>query len=96
MSIFSSIGQKYALKVRARDNGATALYSGYANVRIDTIEAEQTMVDVTLDITQEEFEANKQYFLEKLSAMLGADVRIAEIREESDKKKRKRRETKKG
>lgn len=85
----------FTFRVRAKDNGATPLSSSYSTIRIDTIDAERTMVDITLDITQEEFDANKEYFLKKLSAMLGAEVKIADIQEQDEAKRRKRRETKK-
>ncbi|KAK3732012.1 hypothetical protein QZH41_016882, partial [Actinostola sp. cb2023] len=91
-----SNGKMFTFRVRAKDNAATPLTSAYATIRIDTIDAEQTMVDITLDITQEEFEANKEYFLKKLSEMLGAEVKIADIQEQEAKTKRKRREAKRG
>lgn len=58
-------GQKYVLRVRAKDKGSPPLTSDTIRVRIDSIDAEQTMVDLELDISLEEFEANRELFIER-------------------------------
>lgn len=82
------------LRVRAKDRGSPPLTSATITVRIDTIDAEQTMVDIELDISLEEFEANRELFIAKLSALLGADVGIADITVVEEEARRKKRETK--
>lgn len=86
-------GQKYVLLVRAKDKGSLPLSSGIISVRIDTIDAEQTMVDFELDISLEEFEAARELFIEKISKLLGAEVRIAEVIVVTEGTRRKKRET---
>lgn len=81
------------LRVRARDKGSPPLTSDLIRVRIDTIDAEQTMVDLELDISLEEFEANRDLFIEKISQLLGAEVRIAEVTVVTEGARRKKRET---
>ena len=82
------------LSVRAKDKGSPPLTSSAITVRIDTIDAEQTMVDIELDISVEEFEANRELFLEKIAKLLGADVRIADVSVVTEEARRKKRETK--
>lgn len=53
------------LRVRAKDKGSPPLTSDSIRVRIDSIDAEQTMVDLELDISLEEFEANRELFIER-------------------------------
>lgn len=82
------------LRVRAKDKGSPPLTSDTITVRIDTIDAEQTMVDIELDISLEEFEANRELFLVKISKLLGAEVGIADITVVTEESRRKKRETK--
>lgn len=82
------------LRVLAKDKGSPPLTSDTITVRIDTIDAEQTMVDIELDISLEEFEANRELFLEKISKLLGAEVGIADITVVTEEARRKKRETK--
>lgn len=82
------------LRVRAKDKGSPPLTSGTITIRIDTIDAEFTMVDIELDISLEKFEANRVLFLVKISKLLGADVGIAEVTVVTEEARRKRRETK--
>ena len=81
------------LRVRAKDKGSPPLTSDTIRVRIDTIDAEQTMVDLELDISLEEFNANRELFIEKISKVLGAEVRIAEVTVVTEGARRKKRET---
>ena len=80
------------LLVRAKDKGSPPLSSDTIRVRIDTIDAEQTMVDFELDISLEEFEAERELFIEKISKLLGAEVRIAEVTVVTGGARRKKRE----
>ena len=82
------------LRVRAKDKGSPPLTSDIISVRIDIIDAEQTMVDFVLDIPLETFEANRELFVEKLSKLLGAEVKIAQVTVVTEEAKRKKRETK--
>ena len=86
-------GQKYVLRVRAKDKGSPPLTSDTIRVRIDTIDAEQTMVDLELDISLEEFNANRELFIGKISKLLGAEIRIAEVTVLTEGARRKKRET---
>ena len=79
----------------ARDKGSPPLTSGVTYVRIDVIEADEFMVQVELDISLEEFEANRELFEAKLTEYLGADVHIADVSVVEEKARRKKRETKK-
>ena len=81
------------LRVRAKDKGSPPLTSDTIRVRIDTIDAEQTMVDLELDISLEEFNANRELFIGKISKLLGAEVRIAEVTVVTEGARRKKRET---
>ena len=81
------------LRVRAKDKGSPPLTSDTIRVRIDTIDAEQTMVDLELDISLEEFNANRELFIGKISKLLGAEVRIAEVTVVTEGAKRKKKET---
>ena len=81
------------LRVRARDKGSPPLTSDTIRVRIDTIDAEETMVDLELDISLEEFEANIELFVEKFSQLLGAEVGIADVTVVTEGARRKKRET---
>ena len=67
-----------------------------ATIRIDTIEADEVMVEIELEISPEEFEARREQFEEEFSKYLGADVSIADytVLGEADARRRKR-ETKK-
>lgn len=82
------------LRVRAKDKGSPPLTSDTIRVRIDIIDAEQTMVDLILEIPLETFEANRELFIEKISKLLGAEVKIAEVTVVTEEAKRKKRETK--
>ena len=81
------------LRVRAKDKGSPPLTSDTTRVRIDTIDAEQTMVDLELDISLEEFNANRELFIGKISKLLGAEVGIAEVTVVTEGARRKKRET---
>lgn len=81
------------LLVRAKDKGSPPLTSDTIRVRIDTIDAEQTMVDFELEISLEEFEADRELFIEEISRLLGAEVRIAEVIVVTEGARRKKRET---
>lgn len=91
---FFPIGQKYKLRVFAKDRGSPPLTSDSVTVRIDVIEAEEVMVKLELGISLEEFEANRELFKAKLSERLGADVRIADVTVVEEEARRKRREAK--
>lgn len=86
-------GAKYLLRVRADDKGSPPLTSDTIWVRIDTIDAEQTMVDFVLETSLENFEANVETFIEKISNLLGAEVRISEVTVVTEGARRKKRET---
>ena len=82
------------LRLRATDQGTPPLTSGIITVRIDVIDPENTMVDIELEITLEQFEANRELFLEKISKLLGAEVGISEIVVITEEARRRKRETK--
>lgn len=86
-------GEKYVLRVRADDKGSPPLTSDTIWVRIDTINAEQTMVDFVLETSLENFDANVETFIEKISNLLGAEVRISEVTVLTEGVRRKKRET---
>ena len=81
------------MRVRAKDKGSPPLTSDTIHVRIDTIDAEQTMVDLELDISLEGFEENSALFIQKISQLLGAEARIAEVTVVTEGTRRKKRET---
>ena len=89
-------GKTYELGVLAKDKGSPPLTSTVASVRIDTIEADEVMVEIELEISLEEFEARREQFEEELSKYLDADVSIADytVLGEAAARRRKR-ETKK-
>ena len=70
------------------------LTSGTITVRIDVTDPENTMVDLELEISLEQFEANRELFLEKISQLLGAEVGISEITVITEESRRRKRETK--
>lgn len=90
----SYIGKPYVLRLRATDQGMPPLTSGTITVRIDVTDPENTMVDLELEISLEQFEANRELFLEKISQLLGADVGISEIAVITEESRRRKRETK--
>lgn len=94
LSSSPEIGKKYVLRLRATDQGTPPLTSGIITVRIDVIDPENTMVDIELEITLEQFEANRELFLEKISKLLGAEVGISEIVVITEEARRRKRETK--
>ena len=51
----------------AKDKGSPPLTSTVTSVRIDTIEADEVMVEIELEISPEEFEARREQFEEELS-----------------------------
>lgn len=82
------------LRLRATDQGTPPLTSGTITVRIDVTDPENTMVDLELEISLEQFEANRELFLEKISQLLGAEVGISEITVITEESRRRKRETK--
>ena len=90
----SYIGKPYVLRLRATDQGTPPLTSGTITVRIDVTDPENTMVDLELEISLEQFEANRELFLEKISQLLGAEVGISEITVITEESRRRKRETK--
>ena len=76
----------------AKDKGSPPQTSTVASVRIDTIEADEVMVEIELEMSPEEFEARLEQFEEELSKYLGADVRIADyaVLGEAEARRRKR------
>lgn len=81
--------------MRAKDKGSPPLASSVIYVRIDTIDAEEIMVKLELEISLEEFKARLELFEAKLTEKLGAQVRIADVAVLEEEAKRKKRETKK-
>jgi len=51
------------------------------------------MVDFVLETSLENFEANVETFIEKISNLLGAEVRISEVTVLTEGARRKKRET---
>lgn len=94
LSSSPDIGKPYVLRLRATDQGTPPLTSGTITVRIDVTDPENTMVDLELEISLEQFEANRELFLEKISQLLGAEVGISEITVITEESRRRKRETK--